>query len=405
MTKVIIIGAGTGGLSVAKELSKNKDAEVLIIEKGPLADTKDAYKYYDTWDRNEMEIIKTTLVGGSSTVIAGNFIPSFVEELKKYDIDITKQLDELKDELKIAPMPESHIGDADHILQKAAEELGFDMQPMPKAIDATKCKQCGKCAWGCPHGAKWSSLEDLKIAQQNGAKLITDEEVVKLLVEDSKIKGVVTNKANTYTADIVVVAAGGVVTPKLLRLAGINTAGETFAVDPFITIGGYYKGANQTKQIEMNKFIKLPYAVISPHTSQYVLDGIKQTHPDATADDVLSFMIKIPDNRKGKVYANKVEKSIDYDDVAYIAQASAIAGAILKQAGVDMESISSTHTRGAHLIATSPVGEVVDSNLQTEIENLYVADGSVLPKAEGIPPIYAILAIAKRLGQHLADII
>ena len=84
MTKVIIIGAGTGGLSVAKELSKNKDAEVLIIEKGPLADTKDAYKYYDTWDRNEMEIIKTTLVGGSSTVIAGNFIPSFVEELKKY---------------------------------------------------------------------------------------------------------------------------------------------------------------------------------------------------------------------------------------------------------------------------------------------------------------------------------
>jgi len=34
---------------------------------------------------------------------------------------------------------------------------------------------------------------------------------------------------------------------------------------------------------------------------------------------------------------------------------------------------------------------------------LYVADGSVLPKAPGLPPIYTILALSRRLGQYLRD--
>ncbi|PAV07316.1 GMC family oxidoreductase N-terminal domain-containing protein [Methanosphaera cuniculi] len=403
--KVIIIGAGTGGLSVARKLSENPDAEITIIEKGPLANIKDSYMYYDPWDKNEMELIKTTMVGGSSTVIAGNFIPSLVDELKKYDIDITKQIDELTEELNIMPMPPSHVGSADKILIKAAEKLGFDIKPMPKAIDPSKCHQCGKCAWGCPYNAKWSSLKDLEIALENGVNLITDEEVIKINRKADRITSVTTNKANTYDADIVVVAAGGMVTPKLLRIAGID-AGETFSVDPFITIGGYYKGANQTHQIEMNQYIKLPNAIISPHTSQYVLPEVQKKYPDATVDDILSFMIKIPDNLNGKVYLNKVEKSIDFDDVAYIAEAAAVVGSILKEAGVDMSTMSSTHTRGAHLIASARIGDVVDENLCVYgFENLYVADGSVLPKAEGLPPILTILAITRRLGEFLYDLI
>ena len=65
MTDVIIVGAGTGGLSVARELSKNPDVNIKIIEKGPQRSAGEAYKYYDVWDKNEMELIKTDLVGGS----------------------------------------------------------------------------------------------------------------------------------------------------------------------------------------------------------------------------------------------------------------------------------------------------------------------------------------------------
>lgn len=401
MSNVIIIGAGTGGLSVARELSKNPDVNITILEKGPLADAGDAYKYYDPWDKSELELIKTTVVGGSSLVVAGNYVPSLIDELKEFDIDITPQLKQLEKEVGIQTMPDSHVGKINNLLEKAAGELGLDMQPMPKGIDPTKCKQCGRCAWGCPYGAKWSSLEDLKVALDNGAELITDEGVLNLIVENNKIKGVTTDKGNTYMADVVVVAAGGMVTPKLLRTAGIK-AGETFAVDPFVTIGGYYKGANQDHEIQMNKFIKLPHIVLASHTSQYLLPKIQETHPDATADDIISFMVKVPDNLKGHVYGNEVSKGIDYDDASLIARGCGIAGSILVKAGVDIESISSTHVRGAHLICSARIGDVVDNNLETEIENLYVGDGCVLPEAPGLPPVYTILALSRRLGQHLA---
>jgi choline dehydrogenase-like flavoprotein len=153
----------------------------------------------------------------------------------------------------------------------------------------------------------------------------------------------------------------------------------------------------------MNKFIKLPHIVISPHTSQFLLPKIQETHPDATVDDIISLMIKVPDKTKGHVYLNQVEKGIDFEDAALLARGAAIAGNILVTAGADIESISSTHVRGAHLMASARIGDVVDSNLETEIENLYVADGSVLPEAPGLPPIYTILALSRRLGQYLED--
>ncbi|MCD7782180.1 MAG: FAD-dependent oxidoreductase [Methanosphaera sp.] len=402
MKNVIIVGAGTGGLSTARELSKNPDVNITIIEKGPLCNPEDAYNYYDTWDKSEIELIKSTSVGGSSLVIAGNFVPTLVDELAKYDIDIKPQMKQLEEELSIKPMPESHVGKIDKLLEKSAKELGLDLQPMPKAINPDKCVQCGKCAWGCPHGAKWSSLEDLKVAQENGAKLITDEGVIKLLIEDGKIKGVITDQANTYLADVVVLAAGGIVTPKILRVSGID-AGNTLAIDPFVTIGGYYKGARQDHQIQMNKFIKLPNTIISPHTSQYVLPKIQKTHPDATVDDIISFMVKVPDKTNGTITANTTNKFIDHEDAVLIAEGCGVAANILVNAGADINSISSTHIRGAHLISSAKIGEVVNSNLETEVENLYIADGSVLPTTEGIPPMYVILALSRRLGQYLCD--
>lgn len=153
----------------------------------------------------------------------------------------------------------------------------------------------------------------------------------------------------------------------------------------------------------MNKFIKLPHIVIASHTSQFLLPKIKEKYPDATEDDIISFMIKIPDNLKGHVYMNEVVKGIDFEDASLLARGAAIAGSILVKAGADIESLSSTHVRGAHLIASARIGDVVDSNLETDIKNLYVADGSVLPEAPGLPPIYTILALSRRLGQYLYE--
>ncbi|MDD4810502.1 MAG: GMC oxidoreductase, partial [Methanobacterium formicicum] len=52
------------------------------------------------------------------------------------------------------------------------------------------------------------------------------------------------------------------------------------------------------------------------------------------------------------------------------------------------------------------VGEVVDKNLETEIENLFVADASVFPRAPGAPPVLTILALARdwlNMWSHLIN--
>jgi len=47
----------------------------------------------------------------------------------------------------------------------------------------------------------------------------------------------------------------------------------------------------------------------------------------------------------------------------------------------------------------------VDSNLETEIENLYCCDSSVFPDALGLPVVWTTVALGKRLSKHLNTVI
>ena len=47
------------------------------------------------------------------------------------------------------------------------------------------------------------------------------------------------------------------------------------------------------------------------------------------------------------------------------------------------------------------VGDLLDSDLKTEYNNLYVCDCSVIPEAWGLPPTLTIIGLGKRLAKHL----
>ena len=55
----------------------------------------------------------------------------------------------------------------------------------------------------------------------------------------------------------------------------------------------------------------------------------------------------------------------------------------------------------AHPGGTVKINDLVDSDLQTTIENLYVCDCSVVPAAWGLPPSFTLIALGKRLAKHL----
>ena len=67
------------------------------------------------------------------------------------------------------------------------------------------------------------------------------------------------------------------------------------------------------------------------------------------------------------------------------------------------ESIFKTGYLAAHPGGTVKIGDLLDSNLKTEYDNLYVCDCSVIPEAYGLPPTYTIIGLGKRLAKHLVN--
>jgi choline dehydrogenase-like flavoprotein len=75
---------------------------------------------------------------------------------------------------------------------------------------------------------------------------------------------------------------------------------------------------------------------------------------------------------------------------------------ILERAGADPKSIHMSKVQGAHPGGTAAIGTVVDRDLKTTIDGLFVCDASVLPATPGMPPMLTIGALAKRLARSLA---
>lgn len=48
---------------------------------------------------------------------------------------------------------------------------------------------------------------------------------------------------------------------------------------------------------------------------------------------------------------------------------------------------------------------MLDTDLQTEVKNLFCCDTSVFPEAPGQPPALTVVCLAKRLARHLDNIV
>ena len=394
----VIIGTGAGGAIIARELAKN-GLPVTIIEKGPYIHSKDAFKYYDKYS-DDVDLLTTTCIGGATIVSMSNMVKALDEELLDYDIDLTQAYEYVEDLIDVHPLDDSHIGRGTQKFLDAGEELGLNTLKMPKAIREKDCIQCGKCAFGCPADAKWSGKDFVDEAVDAGAELICDAEVSEIVSKDNKVcsvKYIKDGENHFIEAEKVVLSAGAIGSTLILRNSGFSHVGEEIFFDPFVSVGGYIKDINFNTEVQMAKNF-----VLSPHFSSFLKENIP--YSDVENKDIFSIMVKTPDESKGYVDENgDVVKINTIQDIRYLAEGAATAGMILEKMGVDPNTIGSTVYRGAHPGGTAPIGKIVNSNLETEISNLYVCDASVLPISPGKPPILTILALAKRLADHLKE--
>ncbi|MTK63564.1 MAG: GMC family oxidoreductase, partial [Methanobacterium sp.] len=345
------------------------------------------------------ELSSTVCMGGSTLVTLGNGVQDCAVDFKDWGIDLTSDLEETKKELTLSKLPDSHFGDGTKRIMESAETMGFEVEKMPKFIDPSSCKPCGKCALGCLQDAKWTSMAYIHEAEKYGAKIIENTPVTDIIVSEGKVRGV-KSFDKKFEADIVILAAGAIETPRLLQKIGIN-AGNNLFVDTFVTVGGILKNIKFNSELQMNAIIKFDNFIIGPHFTDDLVNDLHKHK--AKKKDVLGLMLMIKDESSGKVTQDKVIKFNTKDDLARLAEGSALAASILIEAGVDPKTIVSTHARGAHLGGTASIGDVVDKNLQTKIEGLYVADASVFPKSPGAPPVLTIIALAKRLANHITE--
>ena len=398
---IAIVGTGAGGGLLARELAKN-GMEVIIFEKGPYIDSKDAYKYYNEYPK-DIDLLATTCVGGSTIVAMGNMVRALDSELHEFGIDLTDEYRYVEELVGVHELDDSHIGRGTQLFLDAAEGLGLDVCKMPKAIREEDCIQCGKCAFGCPVNAKWSAKDFVDEAVEAGATLICDAEVVDVILcnmEACGIKYVKDGEEKIIKADKIVLCAGAVQSAALLKNIGLTGIGRELFFDPFVTVGGYLKDINFNTEVQMAGLVVGKNFVLSPHFSSFIGENIP--YEGVEDKDILSIMVKTPDEAKGYVLTDGfVNKVNTINDIRYLAEGVATAGFILEKAGVEPKTIGSTVYRAAHPGGTAAIGKVVDSNLETEIDRLFVCDASVLPIAPGKPPILTILALAKRLADYL----
>ncbi|MBR3140787.1 MAG: GMC family oxidoreductase [Methanobrevibacter sp.] len=399
---VIIVGTGAGGGILARELSKN-GVDVTILEKGPYIESKDAFNYYDAYSE-DIDLLTTTCIGGATIVSMANMVRALDDELIEYDIDLSSYYDYVEELVGVHPLDDSHIGKGTQLFLNAAQDLGLNTLKMPKAIREDECIQCGKCAFGCPVDAKFSGKDFVDEAVEFGAKLITQANVVEVISQNGNVIGVKYIKdgcEETLNSDKVILAAGAVGSALILRKSGIDAGREIF-FDPFVSVGGYLKDINFNREVQMAGLVIGKNFVLSPHFSSFIKGNIDDENVDDK--DILSIMVKTADDAKGYVDDDGgVVKINTIHDIRYLSEGVATAGFILEKAGVDPNTIGSTVYRGAHPGGTAPIGKIVDNNLETEINNLYVCDASVLPVSPGKPPILTILALSKRLADYLKN--
>ncbi|AMD17995.1 ferredoxin [Methanobrevibacter sp. YE315] len=398
---IVIVGSGAGGSILARELALD-GKPVTILEKGPYINSKDAFNYYDKYSE-DVDLLTTTCIGGSTIVSMSNMVRALDDELLDYDIDLSEAYEYVEDLVGVHQLDDSHIGKGTQAFLDAGYELGLNTLKMPKAIREEDCIQCGKCAFGCPADAKWSGKDYVDEAVEAGATLICEADVKEVLIENGKavaVKYVKDNKEEIINAEKVVLSAGAINSALILRNSGIDEAGRELFFDPFVTVGGYIKDINFNTEVQMAGLVIGENFVLSPHFSSFIRANIPDD--DVTDKDILSIMVKTPDECKGYVTDDgDVVKINTIQDIRYLAEGTATAGFILEKAGVDPKTIGSTVYRGAHPGGSAKIGEIVDSNLETEINDLFVCDASVLPISPGKPPILTILALSKRLADYL----
>jgi choline dehydrogenase-like flavoprotein len=424
---VVVVGSGPGGATVARQLARS-GRQVLLLERGrdwrshPLYGTyPGAMLYADKigllFTREGLNIIRPLMLGGATSMYCGCAAPPPPWLKEKYGVDLDSYVAETLAELAIAPLPPELRGEASTRLAAAAAELGMAWEAQLKFMYPGRAAEfdCGaKCMLGCRCQAKWNAAEYVDEAVAAGCELWTRATVTQVLVEGRQAVGVRGQRKGrpfAINADRVVIAAGGIGTPRILQQSGLPDAGRGMTMDTTVMVYGHapYRGIGHdppmTWSYEDSELGVMYSTLIDPWLMYPIIMAVKGPAYPLTWyrwGRTLGVMIKLKDEVSGGIDEHgRISKGLTENDRRRLDQAEAAARQILLKAGCNPDTIFTTPLRGTHPSGTVRLGDMLSPDLETEIKNLYVCDASVFPEALARPTVLTIIAFAKRLVHHL----
>jgi acetylornithine/succinyldiaminopimelate/putrescine aminotransferase/choline dehydrogenase-like flavoprotein len=480
----LVIGSGPGGAIAARELAQT-GKRVLVLEGGPVARreefTDDAGKslarwYYEGGTRTALgNVIMPTLqarcLGGGSVFNSAICLRATEDCLDKWQTDhgvegvspaeLAPHYDAVEKLMGVRPTQPEVQGRRNEMFQEACNELGWTSEAIKR--NENGCKGSGRCLLGCPNGAKLGTdARGIPDVVDAGGRVFTSVMVDRLIIRDGQVVGAegrVSHPENrershkvTIHADKVIVAAGAINTPVLLRNSGINRAivGGNLRFHPSGFHMGLFddkvepwKGATQGMHCLqfLDEGIKLESLWASPSILAIRFPGSGRTlkRHMANYDRVATWATWTSgESSSGTVRAMGGRARISYNlaegDIRRLQEANAklaemffAAGAkgvitglngspavlddpsqveLIRQATFKASDFptGSNHVFGTARMGTDPETSVCDHNGAVHgIGNLYVADGSLFPASPGVNPMLTIMALAHKIGAHIAS--
>ncbi|MFC1924806.1 GMC family oxidoreductase N-terminal domain-containing protein [Chloroflexota bacterium] len=436
---IVIAGGGPGGCVLAKDLTK-KGKKVILVEQGG-NDMKFFGNLLSPMFGGHVEqgrglsfmglktiegdaLIQGIGVGGGTKLYVGFAFKPDEDAWRDVGIDLAPYLDEAMKESWVQEVPDEFYGPVHRRLTEAAHSLGYPWAKFTKHINYDRCDpRCTKCFLGCTRDAKWGGQYPANEAVKEGATILTHTKIRDVITENGVAIGIrgQDRRGQRYEilGNVVVLAAGGIGTARILQRSGVYEAGSLLAGDPSLMMCGFldegqghyneHPMVNGHMDDERGCLIAGGFPAPRPIWFGTFLqhEGFgKMLRRVGRYRSAVGAWTKTHDEGLGRVgldgSTSKVFTSADKSKLDY---ARSVIERILIKVGCDPYNILQGKIIIGHPSGTAPVGKVVDSNLQTPIKNLYCCDTSVSPGAPGRPPTLTIVCLAKRLAPHLQTIV
>lgn len=471
----IVVGSGAGGAFAARALAR-AGLETVIVEEGerwtvdrirsshPLDRFASIYRDGGTTMALGYPPIALPLgraVGGTTVINSGTCYRPPAPVARSWYEDhglahaepelLGPRVADVEATIGVAPAPMEVLGRNGELSLKGAEALGWEAAPLRR--NAPGCRGACQCAIGCPNNAKNGvHLNALPQACEAGARIVSGLHVREVLVEGGRAVGVAGRRADgsevRISAPLVVIAAGAIPTPPLLRRSGLGghpRLGRNLSIHPATGITASFEeevipwqGVMQSVGIEelheregiLLEATSTPPgmgAVSAPGYGTHLLNRLDRAANTATlgamiADapsgrvfgargPIVSYRLARPDaDRLAKAVGAMTRvmlaagaKDVELGGGAPPVRAESEIEAAIERLDVRRLRLAAFHPSGTAAAGADPARHPVDPDGRLRgVDGVWVADGSVLPSCPGVNPQVSIMAVAAGVGEAAA---